>query len=91
MLFIIFAAGPLSARPPTIGEMAATLSRLSCSASRMPGTARIGPMLINGFDGQRIIASAFAMASSKPGAGAASEAPSKRMAVTRSRARRLTK
>ncbi len=91
MLFIISAAGPFSARPPTIGEIAATLSRLRRSASRMPGTASIGPMLMNGFDGHSITASALAIASSTPGAGAASDAPSKRTAVTLSRARRFTK
>ena len=46
MLFIMRAAGPLSARPPTMGEIARTFSLVRRNASRMPGTARIGPILM---------------------------------------------
>ena len=44
----------------------------------MPGTARIGPIEITGFDGQITIVSAVRSASSTPGAGRAVSAPSKR-------------
>ncbi len=61
----IRSAGPLSARPATIGETAATRiprRRASAMASRIPGTARIGAMETSGFDGQITIASAPASA-----------------------------
>ena len=74
-LFIIRAAGPFNARPPTMGETAAT--RVFRSASRTPGTARIGPMLMIGFDGQMMTAAASPIACSNPGAGWAFFAPSK--------------
>ena len=61
---------------PTIGEIPTTRSRRATSASRMPGTARIGAMEITGFDGHSTIVSAAAMASSTPGAGRAAPAPS---------------
>ena len=53
--------------PPTSGETATT--RLPASASRMPGTARIGRMETNGFEGARKTISASATASRTPGAG----------------------
>ena len=43
---IIFAVGPLSARPPTMGETAITGARQAASAARTPGTASMGSMLI---------------------------------------------
>ena len=67
-LVIISASGPRKARPPTSGEMAAT--RLSASASWIPGTARIGWIETNGFEGAMTTRSASAIASSTPGAGA---------------------
>ena len=57
----IRSAGPLSARPPTRGETAATRTpraRAASSRARMPGTARMGPIETNGFEGQSTIASA---------------------------------
>ena len=56
--------GPFSERPPTSGLTATTGASASLSASRMPGTARIGPMLAIGFDGPITIASASASARS---------------------------
>ena len=41
------------------------------SNSLIPGTARMGPMLINGLLGQIITPSAFKIASEIPGAGEA--------------------
>ena len=56
----------------------------------MPRTARIGPIETTGFEGQITIASADPIASSTPGAGDAAETPSKRIALTSSRAPRRT-
>ena len=50
--------GPFSEWPPTSGLTATTGAAASASASRMPGTARIGPMLAIGFEGPITIASA---------------------------------
>ena len=49
---IILAVGPLTARPPMIGDTATTGARQAVSAARMPGTARIGSMLMKGLEGQ---------------------------------------
>ena len=46
-----FSVGPLIARPATNGLTATTGAGLATTASRIPGTARIGPMLITGFEG----------------------------------------
>ncbi len=48
----------------------------------MPGTARIGPIEMTGLLGHTSTVSASAMASSTPGAGRASAAPSKRTPTT---------
>ena len=56
----------------------------------MPGTARIGPIEMTGFDGHSTIASAASIASSTPGAGRDSVAPSKRTATTGGCARSRT-
>src|ERR1700733_14505051 len=45
------------------------------TASLMPGTARIGPILTTGLDGGKSTKSASAIASATPGAGDASAAP----------------
>jgi hypothetical protein len=71
-------AGPVTAAPPTIGLTAAMRARLSRSASRIPGTARIGAMLVTGLLGASSTRSAERIASVTPGAGSASEAPANR-------------
>src|ERR1700674_664942 len=53
---IFFAVGPLPARPPMMGDTATTGAPLALIASRMPGMARIGSMLMKGLDGQTITA-----------------------------------
>ena len=60
-------------------------------ASRIPGTARIGPMLMIGFDGQTTIPAASRITASNPGAGRAFFAPAKDTASTLSRDPRRTK
>ena len=62
-----------------MGETPTTV--LAATAARMPGTARMVPMLTTGFDGGNTITSASPMASSTPGAGAASAAPTAMMAA----------
>ena len=44
-------AMPRTTRPPMIGETPTTGADVAASASRMPGTARIGPIETTGFDG----------------------------------------
>ena len=61
------------------GETPTTV--LAATAARMPGTARMVPMLTTGFDGGNTITSASPMASSTPGAGAAPAAPTAVMAT----------
>ena len=74
-----------------IGAMATTSSRRRAStAARTPSTARIGSSEMNGFDGASTMRSAFAIASSTPGAGRAPGVPSKRSARTAGAARRPT-
>ena len=81
-------AMPASGRPPTIGEIPTT--GLRATASLSPSTARIGPIETTGLDGQITTASARSSASPTPGAGVATSTPSKRMALTSSRAPRST-
>ena len=50
--------GPLTTWPATKGLTATTGAPEAAIASRMPGTARIGPMLITGLEGPITIASA---------------------------------
>ena len=59
--------GPLSTCPPTSGETATTGAGQPRSASRIPGTARIGPIEITGLDGPTITARAPASAASDLG------------------------
>ena len=62
----------MSARPPTRGETAAIRtprSRAASSRSRIPGTARIGPIETNGLEGQSTIASAALSAAATSGVG----------------------
>ena len=68
-------AGPDTASPPTMGLTAIVAARVASSASTRPGTARIGPIDVIGFDGHTMTASAAAIASSTPGAGRAAAAP----------------
>ena len=68
-------AGPLTGAPPTIGLTPTTRRARRASASTMPGTARIGPTEVTGFDGHTTTRSASASASSTPGAGRAPAAP----------------
>ena len=75
MLRIMRAAGPFNARPAMIGEIAIEVQRLRSIAFRIPGTARIGPMLMIGFEGQKTIAEAVRIAASTPGAGRACSEP----------------
>ena len=58
------AVGPLSTSPPTIGLTATTGAAAPVSASRMPGTARIGAIEASGLDGPITIARAPAIAAS---------------------------
>ena len=90
---IILAVGPLIARPPMIGEIATTGARQAAIAARMPGTARIGSMLMNGFDGQITTASSCSLASAaqSAGVGRASAAPWNSKPVTFGAHRRATK
>ena len=60
-------AGPRSAAPPTMGLTATTGAGAPRSASAMPGTARMAPMLRNGLDGATTIRSALAIAASTSG------------------------
>ena len=84
---IIFAVGPFTAWPPTIGETAITGARQAASAARRPGTARIGSMLMNGFDGQITTARSrsAASAASSAGCGRAVSAPSNAISRTTGR------
>src|ERR1022692_3426676 len=66
-------AMPRTGAPPMIGETPTTV--LALTASAMPGTARMMPMLTTGFDGGSRTKSAASIASSTPGAGFAPAAP----------------
>ena len=74
-------AGPLMARPPTIGEMATTCFCRAARRSRRPGSARIGPIDTTGLDGATTIAAAVSISSSTPGAGVAWSMPANRTPV----------
>jgi hypothetical protein len=69
---------PRTGAPPMIPETPTTV--FAAVASRMPGTARIGPMLTTGLDGGNSTKSASLIASRTPGAGAASAAPAGKIA-----------
>src|SRR5207302_396834 len=75
-------AGPLTGAPPTIGLIASTTAVVSWSASRMPGTERIGPIEVIGLDGQTMTTSAVRIASRTPGAGVAVPAPAYPIPIT---------
>ena len=68
--------GPLTTLPATKGLTATTGASEAAIASRMPGTARIGPMLITGLEGPITIASAARRASATSAVGRASAIPS---------------
>ena len=76
------AVGPLTTSPPTSGLTATTGARLAAIASRMPGTARIGPIEMIGFDGPITIVCAPAIASATSGVGLAAPAPRKSTSCT---------
>ncbi len=67
--------GPFSEWPPTSGLTATTGAAASASASRIPGTASIGPMLATGFEGPIRIASAARSATLTSGVMRACSAP----------------
>jgi len=69
------AVGPLSTSPPTIGLTATTGAFEATSASRMPGTARIGAIEARGLDGPITIALARAIAASASPLARACSAP----------------
>ena len=69
---------PRTGAPPMMPETPTTV--LAAAAALMPGTARIGPMLTTGLDGGKSTKSASLMASSTPGAGTASAAPTGKIA-----------
>src|SRR5216684_3750754 len=71
--------GPATAVLPIIGLTAATGARVCLMASMMPGTARMGPMLVTGLLGASNTTVADMMASITPGAGSAFSIPAKRM------------
>jgi hypothetical protein len=67
--------GPLTARPPISGEMATVRPRRGSSKALIPGTRRMGPMLMIGLLGAIRISRAAAIASAMPGAGLAWSRP----------------
>ena len=66
---------PATGTALTTGVTATTSAGESRTASRSPGTAKIGPMLATGLLGPRISRSAAVTASRTPGAGRAAVAP----------------
>ena len=90
---IILVVGPLTAFPLMIGDTATTGAPLALIASRMPGIARIGSMLMKGLDGQTITArtSPESSAAVISAWGRASAAPSKTSSWTTGRHCRRTK
>ena len=82
------AVGPLSTSPPTIGLTATTGAGAAISASRMPGTARIGAIETSGLEGPITIARAPAIAASTSALGRACSAPRNSMPSTMPSARR---
>src|SRR3954470_10942267 len=69
-------AGPLTGAPPMIGLTPTTEAFVARRASAMPGTARIGPIEVTGFDGQITMGLVSAIDATTSGAGRASAAPS---------------
>ena len=67
--------GPFTDLPPTNGLTATTGAGAARSASRIPGSARIGPIEMTGFDGPITIASASAIAWSTASDGRARSSP----------------
>ena len=67
--------GPFSERPPTNGLTTTTGAAAARSASRIPGSASIGPIEITGLDGPITIASAPAIACSTASDGGAWSTP----------------
>ena len=74
--------GPIPPLPRQSDSPQRSVAFVRRNASRTPGTARIGPMLVTGLLGANTIASADSMLSITPGAGRALSAPSKRTACT---------
>ena len=68
-----------------IGLTATHVPRRAASASRTPGTPRMVPIETTGLEGAITIRSAAAIASSRPGAGAASARPTSSIARDRLR------
>ncbi len=66
---------PRTGAPPMIGDTPTTGAEHDTNADRIPGTDRIAPIDTTGFDGGSSTTSAAAMASSTPGPGFASSAP----------------
>ena len=64
---------------------------LAVKAERIPGTARIGPILVIGLLGATMIAAARSIASSTPGAGRLDSTPSEANGRHFARQRSLTK
>ena len=58
-----------------IGDTATTGARQAAIAARIPGTARIGSMLMKGLDGQITTASRSSLASASMSAGVGRAAP----------------
>ena len=85
----IFAAGPLIASPPTMGDTAR--AGTFAMRSRTPGSVRIGSMLTNGLEGAKTMASAASSASTTSVVGRAVSAPAKRIRSTRGSQCRRTK
>ena len=83
--FISLCAGPEIALAPMIGLTPTFGALLAVKAERIPGTARIGPILVIGLLGPTMIAAARSIASSTPGAGRLDSTPAKRIAVTSAR------
>ena len=80
------AAGPSTGAPPMIGVTATQSARRAATAARTPGTPRMVPIETTGLEGQITIASASAIACSRPGAGRAESMPSISMRVISSAA-----
>ena len=79
---IRISAGPETAFVPMMGLIATTGALVCFKASTMPGTARIGPMLVTGLLGARSTTVAERMASMTPGAGSDLSTPAKRTELT---------
>ena len=90
---IIFAVGPFTARPPMMGETPTTGALAARIASLIPGTARIGSMLMKGLDGQTTTQASAGPESASSTAldGRAASAPSNSKPVTAGSHRSRTK